>query len=213
MPAFLRIFRFVALAAVGLTPLIGTAPAFADFENADQHVQEIFAISYKDICTSLEPGDMLDPTPEKWDFTFSYDYEPDVKRPFRLYRFHCFNGAYNAIHVFYGADQYEEVHQIFFAEPSFDLKYENDDFDSPNYKATVNGFTAYDQLVNSEVDPDTQTIYEYSKWRGMGDASSEGAWTLDGGRFVLQYYDIDASYDGEHTLRRIYGDGKPRQLQ
>ncbi|MCB9993944.1 MAG: DUF1176 domain-containing protein [Hyphomicrobiaceae bacterium] len=213
MPAFPLKSRSAAIVWAMFVVAGSSSGALAQFENADRQVQDVFAIAYKDICTSLDPSDMLDPTPEIYDFTFSYDFEPDVKRPYRLYRFHCFNGAYNAIHVYYGADQYEEVHQVFFAVPSFDVKYENDDDESKNYKVTVNGFTAYDQLVNSEVDPATQSIHEYSKWRGLGDASSEGLWVFEQGRFVLKYYDIDPSYDGEFILHRIYGEGQPTARQ
>ena len=51
--------------------------------------------------------------------------------------------------------------------------------------------------MNSGYDEDTKTITSYSKWRGVGDASSAGTWIFRNGEFALVKYEVDASYDGE----------------
>jgi hypothetical protein len=69
--------------------------------------------------------------------------------------------------------------------------------------------TATLSLVNSDFDPDTATLSSYSKWRGIGDASSSGTWVFDDGRFVLARYEVDASYDGEVNPETIVDYAKP----
>lgn len=194
---------------LSILAMFAPGPATAQFENADIRVMEIFKAAYQGICTSIEgdSGDALQP--EIWDLEFSYDYEPDETRPFRLYRIHCYNGAYNEIHIFYGADEYEEVKQITFARPDFTVHYKDDDYLSTQYKIEMHGFSASDMMVNSGFNPETDTIYEFSRWRGFGDASSAGEWEFQRGKFVLQSYDVDPTYDGEYHQDRIYGEGDP----
>ena len=110
-------------------------------------------------------------------------------------------------------DEYEEVRQIHFAAPQLDITYPDDDYESSSYKLRVTGFTARPTLVNSSFDPETASVHEFSKWRGLGDASSVGEWTFSDGEFVLETYDIDASYDGLIEHKRVVGDGEPPRFQ
>lgn len=200
--------RQAIFCGLSLTLALMVGPLAAQEANPDKKAREIFDAIYGEIC----PADMMskeDSTPQIYHTTFNYgdeDYDP---RPYTLYRFHCFYGAYNESAVYFGADDYGEVKQIQFAVPEFEVKYENADFDGAVESIEVIGFTAQDMIINSDVDPDDLSIYSWSKWRGIGDASSVGVWIFRDARFVLQTYDVDASYDGEVNPTRIYGEGGP----
>ena len=175
----------------------------------DQRVQNIYKLAMKGICEVLEPDSKLRPgIPEIYEFTFNYGDEDYPPRPFRLYQLPCTMGAYNFGSVFYSAIDYDEIRQIQFAEPVFDIVRESEEFDSAVTSINVTGFTAYGILTNPDFDPETKTITSFSKWRGAGDASSSGTWVFDGGRFVLESYDVDASYNDGANPIRIYGTGE-----
>jgi hypothetical protein len=89
------------------------------------------------------------------------------------------------------------LRELHFAAPELDIRYENDDTDAKVESINVIGFNTEDGLVNSEYDPDTMTIGSWSKWRGIGDASSIGRWIFRNGDFALVKFEVDASYDGE----------------
>lgn len=189
-----------------LTPL--TAAVAQEAAPSAKQVRQVFDVLYGDLCT----GDLMTDgktEPEIYQTTFNYgdeDYDP---RPYTLYRFHCYYGAYNEAAAYFGVDDYGEVKQIQFAVPAIDVVYENDYYEDPVEAINVVGFTTYDLIINSDVDPDTLTISSWSKWRGIGDASSVGEWVFHEGSFVLTTYDVDASYDGAINPIRIYGDGEP----
>jgi hypothetical protein len=52
-------------------------------------------------------------------------------------------------------------------------------------------------MTNTGFDPASQTIVGGPYWRGLGDASELGVWRFRQGQFVLERYEIDASYNGE----------------
>ena len=68
---------------------------------------------------------------------------------------------------------------------------------------TIIGYTATDQLVNSDFDEQEQSITSFNKWRGVGDASSTGKWMFRDGDFTLVHYEVDASYDGEMNPQTV----------
>lgn len=143
------------------------------------------------------------------DNTIKYRYKDDPatdpERTARLISFPCFMGAYNTSQVYYLWDEISGLKQVGFPTPDFDVVYENPD-DTENSKVkeiTVTGFYAVDQVINSEFDPAHNTITSWEKWRGVGDASSNGVWTFKDGNFVLVKYDVDASYDGEIDAQTI----------
>lgn len=129
-------------------------------------------------------------------FRYGYDAAEDSERTAHLFRFFCFSGAYNEIHVYYIADDEGTVAPLHFAEPHYDVRYAGES-DEKVEAVTVTGFTATGQLVNSGYDPESRTITAHSLWRGMGDASSVGTWAFAEGTFRLVRYEVDASYDGE----------------
>lgn len=137
--------------------------------------------------------------PQAWDISYHYtsDTADEPARKATLVRFYCSRGAYNEVHVYYLADDIGEMRELHFAVPELDIHYENNDSDAKVESINVIGFNTEDGLVNSEFDPATNTIGSWSKWRGIGDASSIGTWIFRNGDFALVKFEVDASYDGE----------------
>ncbi len=196
------------VASVGLA-----VPALAQEDLASaatrERVQTIFETSYEGMCRGLmSGGDETSPSPEIYQLTFSYDYE-DTLRPYAVYEYLCFQGAYNEGFVYYGVDEYLEVKHLQFARPSFDVERKGDDFEGPVKDITITGYETTDLIINADFDPETGTLYSYAKWRGLGDAFAVGMWVFEKGQFILNTYDVDASYDEERNPLRIYGEGQP----
>ena len=126
----------------------------------------------------------------------------------RLFTFVCMMTAYNENEVFYLSESTgKELHLLSFAEPHLDLKYEDDE--SKKLKSIkVDGFTASIDLTNSEYDEKTNSISSFSKWRGIGDASSNGTWVFADGQFVLKTYDVDPTYDEEQNSIAVFSNGQ-----
>lgn len=202
--------RLFTATGIALAIACAATPGSAqdDMAGFEKRVQRIFEVSYADICP-VESLLKAEHPPEIFRTTFNYGDEDYPPRPFALVRFHCYYGAYNETHVFYRVDDYGEIRQVQFAVPEFDVKYVDDDFDGEVDSIDTAGFTSVDLLVNSTVDAETLTVVSWSKWRGIGDASSSGEWVFKSGEFVLTAFDVDASYDGAVNPQRIYGEGLP----
>lgn len=115
----------------------------------------------------------------------------------RLFGFLCNRGAYNESHVFVMADAANDLRLLSFAVPELDIRHENDDTEKPVEAMYIIGFRSVQELVNYEFDPATLTLTSFTKWRGVGDASTVGKYLLRDGEFTLTRYDVDASYDGD----------------
>lgn len=164
-----------------------------------QRARAVFAAHYDGICQSLAPDaapDAAEPEAHTIRFNYAYDDPDQPQREARLFRFWCFNGAYNEIHVYVLANDAGEVLPLSFATPELDIRY-RDDASETVEDLRIIGYTAQDRLVNSGYDPQTLSISAHAKWRGLGDAASDGLWIFRDGRFTLVRYDVDASYDGE----------------
>lgn len=163
-------------------------------------VTRIFALSFAEACAWAIGGDPEMRVPETYDLTFRYPFdEPDTPgHPIRVYRFFCNAGAYNEQHVYMLWDGDNGLRPASFPEPSYDA--ELADPDNPDSAVTgisITGFTARPTLTNSTFDADTGTLLSQTCFRGICDASSSGAWVLDGPEFRLAYFAVDPSYDGE----------------
>lgn len=178
----------------------GDGPPAPPVDAALEQARKAFAASYGGTCDSLaadaEEG-AAEPETHTIAFNYPYDEESEPKREAKLFRFWCMSGAYNEVHVYYLARDSGEVSQLQFATPELDIRYENDDPEGAVREVNLIGFTAQDQLVNSEYDEATLTLTSHAKWRGAGDASENGTWIFRSGTFSLVKYDVDASYDGE----------------
>ena len=162
-------------------------------------VKAAFAATFSETCT-LPPGAVPDPNqPEEYEIAFNYpsDMEGEPERKARLFRFFCSVGAYNETHVYYLHEDIEGLRELQFATPELDIRYENDDYEGKVESVRTIGYYADGSLVNSAYDEATKSVTSYSKWRGVGDASSSGTWIFRNGEFALIKYEVDASYDGE----------------
>ena len=125
-----------------------------------------------------------------------------------LFVFECTLAAYNETEVYYlGESSGKLLNLVSFPEPHTNIKYEGEE--SIKLKSMlVDGFVATHELTNSEYDEKTQSITSFSKWRGIGDASSSGTWQFVDGQFVLKNYDIDPTYDEEMNPVAVFLNGK-----
>lgn len=158
----------------------------------------IFVTAHAGDCQAVRPDGTTD-APQINELTFRYksaeESEPDQKA--RLFGFYCGSGAYNETHIYYLETANEGVEELQFAMPELDIHYVNNDTEGNVESVNIIGYTARAQMVNSDFDPATQTLSAFSKWRGVGDASSSGQWLFRDGEFSLVHYEVDASYDGE----------------
>ncbi len=160
----------------------------------------LFAATRPDVCDLTPFGaNADDQVPQSYDLTYpsSDGGEEGAETTARLFRFLCWRGAYNEGHVYVLATDDGSVSLLHFAVPEFEVSYVDDDFGSEVASLTVTGFGTRVHLVNSIFDPDSQTVDEFAKWRGLGDAFNAAVWVFDQGRFRLVNYVVDASYDGE----------------
>lgn len=176
----------------------GDGPPPPPRDAAKEQARKAFRASYATTCQTLasdaEPGAA---EPEHYEIGFHYTSDPEdqAERKARLFKFACGAGAYNTNEVYYFADDNGEVGQLQFAVPELDIRYENDDTEGKVESITIIGYQAQDQLVNSQYDTATKTLTSFSKWRGIGDASSAATYIFRNGAFTLVKYDVDASYD------------------
>jgi len=188
----------VLTAASAMLAVSGTAAQDA----AEPGVQERLDATIAALCYGRDSAAAEAYPDQSWTLGWREDWA-DTDTSVTLHQFFCGAGAYNAQFVYYIVDQYDEARPVAFAVPEFEVVYENGDSEGAVEDIALEGMTAVFMLTNSEFDPDTQTITEYQLWRGLGDASAAGVWTFKEGRFVLETYDVDASYDGEVNPARL----------
>lgn len=179
-------------------------------------VERLFTLAFTEPCSAAIDGAFGGSVPETFDLTYRTQYDeagaPDHK--YRLYRFNCNGGAYNFSSVFYGWDEGDGLAPISFAVPSLDVKYAEGDTEGVNVTAVnVVGFEARSPLTNASFDAASQTIGAGAYWRGIGDASDEGVWRFREGRFVLEWFEVDASYNGEVDPQRVVDYTRPEDVQ
>ena len=171
------------------------APALPAYDAMLERAKAEFAASRADDCVQgIEEG----AAPESFDisFHFSSDAESEPERTARLFRFFCSRGAYNETHAYLLVDDIGELREMQFAVPELDIHYVGGNEEKVE-AVNVKGFNTLTGLVNSDYDAKTRTLTSWSKWRGVGDASSIGTWIFRDGDFALVQFDVDASYDGE----------------
>lgn len=194
----------LSAALVGALLLSTSSAALAKPNVIDRAVQQKFEAAYEGECDSFLAGDQGRITPEIFKLSFRHDYNNAPLTVYRLYKFPCYQGAYNESSVFYGADDYDQILQIHFAFPQFEVTYKDEQNEILD-QISQTGFSTHHTLTNSSFDETTQTLHSRSAWRGLGDASSAGEWLFVRGKFILQNYEIDPTYDGEINPIRIYG--------
>lgn len=178
-------------------------------------VKRVFQFIYTEPC-QWALGGAGEQEPEVYDLEYRYSYETadEPAHPLRLYRFFCNAGAYNEVHVYLTWDSSSGLQALSFAQPDLDIAYVNGaSFAGAVESIAIRGMISTLTLVNSWYDPQSQTIYSDSHWRGLADASSQGAYVFRDGGFVLATYDVDASYDGEMNSFRVIDYGAPAPVE
>lgn len=166
-----------------------------------------------DYAKSVYPGDYCqwdraDNNPDEiftYELSYRYEYEEESEpaHSATLYEVPCTMGAYNFGSVFFLETEYEGLQPLHFAEPTLDISYV-DETQEQVEDVAIAGFSSKSTLINPSFDEATSTLTEFSKWRGLADASSTGNWVFRQGRFVLTLYEVDASYDGEINPLTVY---------
>lgn len=186
--------------AEALPASCGDGPAPAPKDTALERARTAFIATHAESCDALSSGQedsQAEPDAYTINFHGRHDAESDPERQARLFRFHCASGAYNEVHVYYLAGDDGEVRELHFATPELDIHYEGGNSEGKVEAINVVGYRTVGELLNSSFDEATRTITSYGKWRGVGDAASNGTWLFRDGEFSLVQYDVDASYDGE----------------
>jgi Protein of unknown function (DUF1176) len=124
-----------------------------------------------------------------------------------LYSFDCESAAYNFTSVYYLVNPDGLAQKLFFAVPELDVVY-TDDTSEKLKSIAIAGYRATDFLFNADFNPATKSLSSFSKWRGIGDASSSGTWTFKEGQFLLTDYDVDPTYDGEMDAISLIKNGQ-----
>lgn len=186
----------------------GDAPPAPPPDRAMEAAKRQFAANDAAQCGTANPVTNEPAYPiERYEFTYrsKYGEETDPERKVVLMRFFCMSGAYNEQHIYYlySGDDMDGLQQVAFAEPVVEPKYAGDD-DTKVEALPVTGYSSRLRLVNSTYDATTRSITEHSLWRGLGDAATTARWVFREGIFVLESYDVDASYDGEINPQNVY---------
>ncbi len=177
----------------------GDGPAGPPSDPLLERATALYEAALADTCMAIDETPAEEREPESFTIPFRYAFEgpDDPEHKVRLFKFLCNRGSYNVSHVFVFANEYDELRVISFATPELDIRYRNDDTEGPVEAIYVIGFRSAVELVNSDYDADTKTLHSFSKWRGVGDASSLGTWLFRSGEFSLVRFEVDATYDGE----------------
>jgi hypothetical protein len=144
-------------------------------------------------------------TPQKWDIGFNYesDAQGTPERKATLFRFDCAKEAENTISVYYLADDIGGVHNLQFAVPQLDIRYDDDRTKKKVDRIYVIGFKVVRRLPGSEFDSQDQAITSFDKWDKQGDAASQGKWIFRFGQTSLVRFDVDAARDGKQNLKPV----------
>lgn len=187
-----------------LAPMLALAPFSAFAETiADSPAYARFQDAFADLCFWEDTPPSAEHFPsESWELEWTFP-SSDAVETATLYKFFCGAGAYNVNSVYYLDTGTEGPLPVAFASPSFEIAYESDDFEAAVEAITVTGMRTRYLLVNSDFDPESRTIGEFVRWRGISDASASGTWAFLEGEFILKTYDVDASYDREINPERV----------
>lgn len=147
-----------------------------------------------------------EPDVYKIDFKRAYADASAAPETAQLFRFSCALAAYNETHVFFLKSGNEPLQPLALAEPVLKIDYE--DQEGAVLKAmAVAGYETQFEAVNSDFDPANNSLSTFSKWRGLGDSSSNAQYVFQDGRFVLWLYDADPTSNGEMDPLRLIENG------
>ena len=196
------------------TPAVEPAPETAPAEAVESaapvdwtsRAAEAYMATYRETCAPQDEADKLElrkPDIHELNYRENSDEADQPDRTVSVYRFFCTRAAYNETHVYFIKNAFDEIQPLAFAEPAIHVDYENEDSEGKVLAIKIIGMESHNQLVNSDIDPAKKAVTSFSKWRGVGDASSSGVWIFKAGSFVLSTYEVDASYDGEINPKTV----------
>ena len=181
---------------------------------ADASVEKakaMFVAGQQGLCDKVEDtrGGANEPDVSIFKYKDKGATSEDPERVVTLFAFSCSLFAYNESAVFYVHDTVLGMHLLSLAEPNLVITHpKGDDEGRVLESMKVVGFTSTTELINSEVDEKSQTITSFNKWRGIGDASSNGTWQFDHGDFILMSFQADPTYNDEIDPIDVIVDGK-----
>lgn len=195
----IRPLLWLPLAALSLSPVAGK-----EKEALTERVAALHKLAGGEWC-NMDDEFMPDQPIASWTFSYQPSWSDEVEpEEVTLFAVFCMAGAYNMSHAYYIYRKLDGLTPLAFAMPDVDPQYEGDSsIDGKLLSVPVVGMGTSLVLVNSDFDEETRTITSYSKWRGLGDASSAGTWVFREGEFVLVRYEVDASYDGEFNPETV----------
>ena len=202
--------RLAAAIALMLFP----APALAEVDGmARDRLREAFKLAFGNECETRTQSFLdeavfhaIGPAPGE-----------DRARPRTIGIFLCARGAYNRTHAVLLDDGGIDVDALAFAEPELDVQMEErrEENDDVLKRMAVRGFHGIRIVFNADFDPSTLTMTTGGKWRGLGDAAASATHVLRNGRFVLQTYQADPTFDRKINPLLLIEDGQviePRPL-
>lgn len=187
--------------------LLACSIAFAEDKPAEPAPPEDPAIAAaRTFAFAAVPGQCDERTADNADYAKDAAYaltwkdgygDPPAEHKATLYEIYCFAGAYNVSNLYALKDEEGRLSLVSFASPTFDVTYADGDTTETKLKRdpVVTGYATSVFLVNPSFDEKTQTLSQYAKWRGLGDAWSAGDWQFRNGEFVMTRYEIDPIYE------------------
>ena len=115
----------------------------------------------------------------------------------------CSTGAYNIMSVAMSVDAYGEATPLPFARPVFEYEYEDEENTRLKFLRAT-GIMAQPTVTNAGFDEKTRILTTMGKWRGLSDAFDSATYRLTDDGFVLETFEVDATYDGDHSPTVIY---------
>lgn len=170
----------ITFAALSATPV-----SLANSSKVDDTTIDFYRSNYGEYCNM----DLLDVTygqPERLDIGKEWP---------QIVRFTCESGAYNYMHLYLKVEAIGEVSALQFPRVNIDSV------------GNMIGISADEFIVNSNYDKEKNQIIEFSKWRGVGDASSYSEYTINDSTTwapLLTKTQIDATYDGEINPKTVF---------
>lgn len=157
-----------------------------------------FRIAFAGPCSGSFGGVVDGMEPQAYVLPLEPAYSTDDPGDAILYGFACSAGAYNVttVWVIDVGDRAFGLAPVSFPEPVTSFEYADEE---QTRLATyeMSGFTSANELFNATFDPQTLTMRSLGLSRGMGDAWSAGTWRFQDGRFVLERYEVDPTFDGD----------------
>lgn len=123
--------------------------------------------------------------------------EETAARQALIVEFPCQIGAYSQTAVYLLSDQHGTVSEIVFPSPKFDVTYAGEGESATAEKIVVYETPYLREVVNPSYDPESRTMSERNKWRGLGDAYTETRWGFKNAKFEITYFAVDATFDGK----------------